>query len=483
LKQRIRRNWRTVFIFIALITDIVVIMLSGILAYIVRGFFPNLSPFPLHIFSQFVVIFGFALIIPAMIVGIYRATSHSHIIRQYFIASRTYLYAIPCIFSFLYIFRNDTIPHRFIILFFLILPFIFVFGRMLLNRFIHSMQRRGYGIHNVLLAGYDDGGIAIIHRFKNFPELGYDIKGIVTNQRSKVLTPIEIHGTLVPIHPLSELERLVSEYRIDRVFVPSCDTITNGYSAILKLCQKECIKLKVLSEDSDSLLKMSHVYDITGITLFAPQRVRIDAVKNLFKRFSDIVFAVALLILLSPLLLFTTAAIFIESGLPILFKQQRAAIKGGKAFCFYKFRSMIKDADAMKESLCEMNELDGALFKIINDPRMTKVGKIIRKLSIDELPQLLNVVKGEMSIVGPRPLPVVDLEKINESKNFWESIKDREKLKPGITGLWQISGRSKICFREMIWLDLYYIENQSHMLDLEIIFATIPVVLFGKGAY
>jgi lipopolysaccharide/colanic/teichoic acid biosynthesis glycosyltransferase len=144
---------------------------------------------------------------------------------------------------------------------------------------------------------------------------------------------------------------------------------------------------------------------------------------------------------------------------------------------------MIKNADAIKESLFEKNESDGALFKIKNDPRMTRVGKLIRKFSIDELPQLINVLKGEMSIVGPRPLPVSDLEKLKETKEFWKSIRDREKLKPGITGLWQISGRSKIGFREMIWLDLYYVENQSLLLDLEILFATIPVVLFGKGAY
>jgi lipopolysaccharide/colanic/teichoic acid biosynthesis glycosyltransferase len=144
---------------------------------------------------------------------------------------------------------------------------------------------------------------------------------------------------------------------------------------------------------------------------------------------------------------------------------------------------MIKNADAMKEELFDRNESDGALFKMKHDPRMTKVGKIIRKFSIDELPQLVNVIKGEMSIVGPRPLPVEDLEKLDESKEFWSSIKDREKIKPGITGLWQISGRSNLGFREMICLDMYYIENQSLLFDLEIMFATVPVVIFGKGAY
>lgn len=345
------------------------------------------------------------------------------------------------------------------------------------------MQLKGYGNHHVLLAGYDNEAIEIIDRFKKFPELGYEIKGIVTNQKGHTHHPINIHGTLVPKYSLSQLDQIISDLEIDRVFVPSTNTITNGYSAILNLCREKFIKLKVLSETSDSLLKMSRVYDIAGITIYSPQRRRIDATRHLFKRIFDILAALIAICVLSPIFIITSLAIYIESGTPILFRQKRAAVKGGKTFYFYKFRSMIKDADAIKHTLSEKNESDGALFKIKNDPRMTRVGKIIRKYSIDELPQLFNVIKGEMSMVGPRPLPIVDLEKLKEPKEFWKSIKDREKVRPGITGLWQISGRSKVGFREMIWLDLYYIENQSLLFDLEIIFATIPVVLFGRGAY
>jgi lipopolysaccharide/colanic/teichoic acid biosynthesis glycosyltransferase len=197
----------------------------------------------------------------------------------------------------------------------------------------------------------------------------------------------------------------------------------------------------------------------------------------------DIIGSAALLIALSPVFIATSLAIYWQSGFPIFFRQKRASIKGGKSFYFYKFRSMVRNADELKDSLFDKNESDGALFKLKNDPRMTKVGRFIRKYSIDELPQLFNVLKGDMSLVGPRPLPVGDFDKVREDAEFWEAIRDREKVKPGMTGLWQISGRSEIGFREMVLLDLYYIEHQSILFDLEILFATIPVVLFGKGAY
>jgi exopolysaccharide biosynthesis polyprenyl glycosylphosphotransferase len=248
-------------------------------------------------------------------------------------------------------------------------------------------------------------------------------------------------------------------------------------------CEQSRTKLKLLSQESEDLLRFAYVTDIAGIPLYSPPQTKIQYLRAVVKRAFDIAGSSILILLFSPVLLFAALAIYLESGRPVIFKQRRSSIKGGKEFFFYKFRSMVKNADELKDSLYERNESDGTLFKMKDDPRMTEVGRFIRRYSIDELPQLFNVLKGDMSLVGPRPLPVNDFRKHNGSAEFWLALQGRDRVKPGITGLWQICGRSNLGFREMILLDFYYIENQSLFFDLEILFATVPVVLFGRGAY
>jgi exopolysaccharide biosynthesis polyprenyl glycosylphosphotransferase len=194
------------------------------------------------------------------------------------------------------------------------------------------------------------------------------------------------------------------------------------------------------------------------------------------KRLFDVVCSLLGLILLSPIMLITALLIVIEDGGPVLFVQERNGIQG-KVFRMYKFRSMCQDADKMHQSLLEKNELDGPAFKIKDDPRLTRVGKFIRKTSIDELPQLVNIIKGEMSIVGPRPLPTYETEQCNDYQ------KQRLLVKPGLTCYWQCSGRNNISFDEWIEMDLQYIEDASFWIDIKIIFRTIISVLGQKGAY
>jgi exopolysaccharide biosynthesis polyprenyl glycosylphosphotransferase len=195
------------------------------------------------------------------------------------------------------------------------------------------------------------------------------------------------------------------------------------------------------------------------------------------KRVLDFAGAIGLLILLSLPLLVVALLIRISSPGPVLFRQQRSGLNG-KPFTMLKFRSMRSDAEQRKHEIAVLNEMSGPVFKVSNDPRVTPIGRRLRKFSVDEFPQLINVLRGEMSLVGPRPLPVDEVKRFDDLAH-----RRRLSVKPGITCLWQVSGRNNVTdFRDWVRLDLEYIDNWSFWLDLKILFRTIPVVLLGTGA-
>lgn len=199
-------------------------------------------------------------------------------------------------------------------------------------------------------------------------------------------------------------------------------------------------------------------------------------IKNNLKRFLDLIIALGVLPFALPLMLITALAIKLDSPGPVIFRQKRVG-KWGEEFDCYKFRSMYVDAEARKQELMDLNEADEVVFKIRHDPRVTRVGRVIRKLSIDELPQLFNVIEGSMSLVGPRP-PVPA-----EVNQYDFDTFARLDAVPGITGLQQVSGRSDLSFQRWVELDLQYIQEQSLLKDIEILIKTIPTVITGKGAY
>ncbi len=199
------------------------------------------------------------------------------------------------------------------------------------------------------------------------------------------------------------------------------------------------------------------------------------ALSLIAKRLFDILVSLFAIILLSPVLLIVALVVKLESRGPVVFRQLRVG-KYNIPFTMFKFRSMRMDAEYLKQALMAANEMDGPVFKIREDPRLTRVGRFIRRWSLDELPQLFNILRGDMSIVGPRPLPVVEVADMQENQMR------RHSVKPGLTCIWQISGRNEISFDEWIQLDLIYVDNQSFMLDLEIFFRTFSAVLRRKGS-
>jgi exopolysaccharide biosynthesis polyprenyl glycosylphosphotransferase len=218
------------------------------------------------------------------------------------------------------------------------------------------------------------------------------------------------------------------------------------------------------------------VNDLNGIPLLSTREVSIQGWNFLLKRASDLIFASIIALLALPLAALIALAIKLDSVGPVLYSQTRVG-KNGASFRCYKFRTMVVGADDLRGQLANLNEATGPLFKVRNDPRRTRVGRFLRHYSLDELPQLINVFRGEMSVVGPRPNLPEEVERYEE----WH--KKRLTTSPGITGLWQVSGRSDLTFDEMVLLDIYYVEKWSLTLDMSILLRSIPAVLRGRGAY
>lgn len=471
----LKRNWKIVFVILSQLADLFAIWLAGgIIFYLkwtetIRYVTPD---------SNLVIglaVFSFIYLTIATMFGLYRGSFHLSLRLQNLVTARAFIVSILIALA-LNSLSQTFVGKKSVITFGLLLPVLLLLGRAILRRINLYFQQLGYGVHNTLIVADNHEAEHLYYRFLTFPELGYRTCGFIVKKK----LPTE---SLSPQYLPDELDQIIEKERIDRIFIPTRELSLNGHMYLQSISQQKGIKLKIVSPLAEELLKISRIYDIAGITITSPVRRHIDPLKLFVKRIFDLVVSVVIILILSPIFLITIIAIYLESGRPIFFTQKRSSIKGGKEFNFIKFRSMVTNAEQLRQELLDKNEADGALFKMKNDPRVTKVGRIIRKLSIDELPQLFNVVKGDMSLVGPRPLPRSDFDIANEPDEFWQAIKERAAVKPGMTGLWQISGRSNIKFREMILLDLYYVENHSLMFDLEILFETIPVVLFGRGAY
>jgi exopolysaccharide biosynthesis polyprenyl glycosylphosphotransferase len=245
---------------------------------------------------------------------------------------------------------------------------------------------------------------------------------------------------------------------------------------IVRECQWRRVNARIVPDLFQMSLSQVDVDDLGGVPLIGVQEVGFGRGTLVVKRAMDIVGAMIGLVVGAPVMALIGLAIRLNSPGPIIFHQTRIG-SHGKPFEIFKFRSMRKGAEEEQERLFERNEADGPLFKIRDDPRCTRVGRFLRRHSLDELPQLWNVLRGEMSLVGPRP-PTP-----REVAGYQEWHRKRLEGRPGMAGLWQVSGRSLLSFEDMVLLDIYYIENWSPWLDLKILLRIVPQVLFGEGAY
>jgi len=262
---------------------------------------------------------------------------------------------------------------------------------------------------------------------------------------------------------------------IDRVIFVIPRLWLHRIDEVILACEREGIATSISLDLYDLRIAEMRQTNFSGFPLLEFETFGAKEWQLFIKRFADIILSLFFIIILSPILIITAIVIKLETKGPILFNQIRSGVNGRK-FKLYKFRSMVVGAEMKKKHMEKMNEMDGPVFKIKHDPRITKVGRFIRKLSIDELPQLINVLKGDMSIVGPRPPLPVEVQMYE----LWQ--RRRLSLKPGLTCIWQVSGRNHINFERWMEMDLEYIDNWSLWMDFKILFKTFFVVAFGYGA-
>jgi exopolysaccharide biosynthesis polyprenyl glycosylphosphotransferase len=272
---------------------------------------------------------------------------------------------------------------------------------------------------------------------------------------------------------IAHLPHLVQEYSIDEIIITLPIDRRDQISAVIARGFGRRVNVKLVSDLGDVFPDTCDLHHIAGRPYIGFSPV---ADVNGLKRVTDLALTSAGLLMAWPLFLFIAVLIKLDSPGPVLYRQRRVG-KDGRLFDMLKFRSMYRDADRRRAELSAVNEATGPLFKMRNDPRVTRVGRILRRTSLDEIPQLLNVLRGEMSLVGPRPPIPAEVEQYEP----WQL--GRLRAVPGMTGLWQVSGRSEVSFHDMVRLDLHYIRNWSLSLDLEILWRTLPAVIGHRGAY
>jgi len=337
---------------------------------------------------------------------------------------------------------------------------------------LRQLILKGYNNFNVLIAGCGRIAEELVREVQNNTYLGLKIVGFLDDNGNKAGQ--ELYGYKV-LGGIADFEKIIHQNFVDEVLITVPEN-RNAITRMLELGREMNVGVRVIPNPFELATEVLNVYRIGHLPLLSYSIKNFHKADLVGKRIMDITLSILGLVLLSPLFIVLAILIKLSDRGPVFYVSKRYGRKG-RVFDFYKFRSMVTNAEEALKDLKDKNEKDGPIFKIKNDPRVSKLGKFIRKHSIDELPQLWNVLKGDMSIVGPRPLPIGQVQ-----KHDFSQLK-RLEIKPGITGLWQIRGRSDTSFQRLVQWDTWYINNWSLWLDFAVIFRTISVVIKGKGAY
>jgi exopolysaccharide biosynthesis polyprenyl glycosylphosphotransferase len=372
------------------------------------------------------------------------------------------------------IFHLPFVTHSFLLVFWVSVSTATALTRLLLRYLMREARLHGRNLRHLLIVGTNDRVLGFVKTIEGRLDLGYCIVGFVD---TKLQSPEFGARGYSLVSSFKEFPLLIRRTVVDEVLIGlPIKSFYQEIARIVALCGEQGVTVRFLSDLFDVKLGRSsagYLGDHVVVTI-STGGMRGEAA--LVKRLLDIILSLSLLALSLPLLGLLGLLIRLTSSGPVFFIQKRVGFHK-RPFPLYKFRTMVADAEEKLADVQDMNEVTGPVFKIKNDPRITPIGRFLRRTSLDELPQLLNVLKGDMSLVGPRPLPVRDYNGFDED---WH--RRRFSVRPGMTCLWQVNGRSNVSFDRWMKLDMEYIDNWSLWLDLKILLQTIPAVIRGSGA-
>jgi exopolysaccharide biosynthesis polyprenyl glycosylphosphotransferase len=366
----------------------------------------------------------------------------------------------------------------FVGLFWVLTTLCMILSRVVIRQALGSLRRHGRNTRNMLVIGTNARAMQLVQRIQGKPELGYRILGFADEEWNG-MEEFKKQGHAL-VSTLDTLPSYVRRNVVDEVVLALPIRSYHGFaSQIASACEQQGIIVRFLPNIFDLKEVRHRAEEFEGNALISHDSTITDSWGLAIKRAIDIAISLTAIILVAPVMILAALLVKLTSPGPVFFVQKRLGLNK-RMFHIYKFRTMVMDAEERLKDLEHQNEANGPVFKIKRDPRITLVGAFLRKTSIDELPQLFNVLKGEMSLVGPRPLQVRDYELFEVHCQDWQ--RKRFSVRPGITCLWQVMGRSSTTFEKWMELDLQYIRTWSLWLDLEILAKTVPAVLRGSGA-
>jgi len=453
------------------ISDVIITLVAFLSAYYIRIFTVagNLIYTNEYIILALLIIpVWFILLKIKNVQTFHRVKPYSLILFEYFIVV---LIGLSILFLFIFILKLNSISRLALLIFGIIDISMLFISRIILHSILKKYRKKGYNTKNIVLI-VDESSQAFISKMINRKEWGFKITALISDSEEIK----EKYGSSIKILPSNEnINDLLDNKIVDELIYCKKDFEPQVIRKLIYSCQEVGVAFRLQSDFFNLIASKSNINYFGEIPVLTFANTPSNFIALKIKELFDFLFSFFAILFLSPVFIIIAIIIKATSKGDVFFKQERVG-RRGRPFMLYKFRTMVDNAEELKEGLKAQNEVDGPVFKIKNDPRITKIGKFLRKTSLDELPQFFNVLKGNMSVVGPRP-PVPQ-----EVKEYERWQLRRLSMKPGITCIWQVSGRNEISFNEWMKLDLEYIDNWSLKLDVILILKTVNTI-FGKTGY